>query len=84
MFNVKESYQYSKTNYQKMRKGSYCAYGSLSSVWATQILNLPLFLLINLKYLLRIYIKAKAVSLHATKVLVGRGGIAPTHSLPQH
>jgi hypothetical protein len=28
--------------------------------------------------------KPKAVSLHATKALGGRGGIAPTHSRPRH
>jgi hypothetical protein len=28
--------------------------------------------------------KAKAVPLHATKTLRGRGGIAPTHSRPRH
>jgi hypothetical protein len=28
--------------------------------------------------------KAKAVPLHATKALVGRGSIAPTHSRPRH
>jgi hypothetical protein len=29
-------------------------------------------------------IKAKAVPLHATITLGGRGGIAPTHSRPRH
>jgi hypothetical protein len=28
--------------------------------------------------------KAKAVPLHATDMLGGRGGIAPTHSRPRH
>jgi hypothetical protein len=28
--------------------------------------------------------KSKAVPLHAMEALVGRGGIAPTHSRPQH
>jgi hypothetical protein len=30
------------------------------------------------------FAKAKAVALHATKALGGRGGIAPTHSRPWH
>jgi hypothetical protein len=31
-----------------------------------------------------LFLKAKAVPLHATEALGGREGIAPTHSLPQH
>jgi hypothetical protein len=30
------------------------------------------------------YKKGKAVLLHAMEALGGRGGIAPTHSLPRH
>jgi hypothetical protein len=32
----------------------------------------------------KVKIKGKAVPLHAMEALGGRGGIAPTHSLPRH
>jgi hypothetical protein len=37
-----------------------------------------------LVYQCGIHNKAKYVPLHATEVLEGRGGIAPTHSRPWH
>jgi hypothetical protein len=36
------------------------------------------------KFSLRSIKTVKAVSLHAMEALVGRGGIAPTHSRPRH
>jgi hypothetical protein len=41
------------------------------------------FSLIQSHFLLR-KLKAKTVPVHATNALGGRGGIAPTHSRPQH
>jgi hypothetical protein len=49
--------------------------------------DLNYWLTANLKTLFQLYglhNKSKAVPLHAMKALGGRGGIAPTHSRPQH